>query len=587
MGKHNKYTLDKNKAFVNPYNFVQLSDGKNSRVVDKNYSSDLLSGVLNCRLTVKSPLAILDTDNRSEDKKGHPAYSFYRIDNKCAIPGSSIRGCVRSMYETVTNSCLSTLAENSFLSNRVQPKDVYKPGILMKKDGGWDLFKAERLCVKDKASNPDGFRGISVGGEFLKLGDPVVCREMDGFAEDINKYDGEDAKYFLYVGEKFSKKKYESVFKKGKQIDVDEDELKAAINGLRYGVFNNYQNPSINRNLNKDHTGYKAFEEAEEKGVIPVWYSRSGKILSLSMAAIGRKVYHHTVSDLVGDYYKPCEPTKGERLNVCPACRLFGSEKKDGLGSRIRFSDALIVGEEKLKENVTLKELATPRPGYLQFYALKGIDYDESGAMIRGRKFYWHNPQACKSEEPYCAKEETKRNATVELMEAGEFSFNVYFDGITEEELKSLEWILCLSDNSKDSRICYKIGHGKPLGLGSVKICVEKESIRSFSPEGGYLMSASDNISFDNDSPQIVDDDAWSQLEKILNFDFLEGADIKYPYVCPESGDCQGRANDSANHHWFSENKSKANGNVPKLLPSLESGNEKRDFELHPYKFNK
>ena len=94
--------------------------------------------------------------------------------------------------------------------------------------------------------------------------------------------------------------------------------------------------------------------------------------------------------------------------NLCPACRLFGfvggkkSADENNAGGkfagRITVTDAIHqmpenqTVENVIKRNVLLKELSSPKPSFLPFYSVDGKSFDDQGASIRGRKFYWHNP---------------------------------------------------------------------------------------------------------------------------------------------------------------------------------------------------
>ena len=44
--------------------------------------------------------------------------------------------------------------------------------------------------------------------------------------------------------------------------------------------------------------------------------------------------------------------------------------------------------------------------------------------------------------------------------------------------------MLTLGENSESGTKWYKIGHGKPIGLGSVKIVIDKAQDRSFGEDG-------------------------------------------------------------------------------------------------------
>ena len=116
---------------INPYNFVPLGSGPKrstppqwERLHDKNYS-----GVLVCELSPLRPLISLDHEeqrrnnkthtlvdekgNRLKNKKGKEyepikVFRFLRnSQNQPILQGTTLKGLIRSIYETLTDSCLT------------------------------------------------------------------------------------------------------------------------------------------------------------------------------------------------------------------------------------------------------------------------------------------------------------------------------------------------------------------------------------------------------------------------------------------------------------------------------------------------
>lgn len=107
--------MNNHPNFVNPYNFVPL-EGKCLR-----YAPMLgdLTGVIECTLTTLSPLFIPDTESK-EERNDIPSYKFFSYDGQTpVIPGSSIRGVVRGVYEAAFNGCLSALSSEHHLARRL------------------------------------------------------------------------------------------------------------------------------------------------------------------------------------------------------------------------------------------------------------------------------------------------------------------------------------------------------------------------------------------------------------------------------------------------------------------------------------
>ena len=147
-----EYDFNKNKVFVNPYNFIDV-DWNNTARADVKENEGNLTGVIKCKLTSVSPLAIPgDIIKRIPlgDDEYHYEYEFMKSPaGKYMIPGSSIRGVIRSVYEAVTNSCFVTANDNTTFTQRAQMRENGRP-YLLSFDGDskqWILEEAEKHLV--------------------------------------------------------------------------------------------------------------------------------------------------------------------------------------------------------------------------------------------------------------------------------------------------------------------------------------------------------------------------------------------------------------------------------------------------------
>lgn len=108
--------------FLNPYNFIRYLDAPK---VDAETPADQqllwrcpppphdryvgLSGQITCEVKAVTPLFVSDSHAIEEDDDGHKSYRFFEHEGKPALPASSLRGMVRSVFEVVTNSCFGVL----------------------------------------------------------------------------------------------------------------------------------------------------------------------------------------------------------------------------------------------------------------------------------------------------------------------------------------------------------------------------------------------------------------------------------------------------------------------------------------------
>ncbi|NOT61926.1 MAG: TIGR03986 family CRISPR-associated RAMP protein [Acidobacteria bacterium] len=94
--------------------------------------------------------------------------------------------------------------------------------------------------------------------------------------------------------------------------------------------------------------------------------------------------------------------------------------------------------------------------------------FSTPGNEIRGHKLYWHKGDA----KVPLADDKTKESqlTRIEPVKAGvRFGFRVHFENLRDYELGALAWALTLPGAAGKS-YCHKLGMGKPLGMGAVKL---------------------------------------------------------------------------------------------------------------------
>ena len=98
---------DGGKAFINPYTFVPLPD-KVKRNKPHGHARAVeggLTGYLDVEFAFRSPLMMPVDWNIPEET----TVTGTRIEERVTVPGSSVRGAVRSLFEVISSSCLSIL----------------------------------------------------------------------------------------------------------------------------------------------------------------------------------------------------------------------------------------------------------------------------------------------------------------------------------------------------------------------------------------------------------------------------------------------------------------------------------------------
>jgi len=88
---------------INPYNFV-LSDRPMGRDAPNTHECFRgYSGLITCRLETRSPIFTPAPAQRAAGSAAE--LRFFRIDNRPALPGSSLKGMIRSLTEAIANGC--------------------------------------------------------------------------------------------------------------------------------------------------------------------------------------------------------------------------------------------------------------------------------------------------------------------------------------------------------------------------------------------------------------------------------------------------------------------------------------------------
>ncbi len=592
--------------FVNPYNFIPLGSEK----AEQSRTKGDYTGVIEYSVLTKTPLFIPNTSTDQAFPSGvsdHKSYDFFsyedltgtNADRPCprpVIPGSEMRGMFRSLYEIMTDSCMSALDDDVILSKRTA--EVYKAGLLQRtgsgKSAAYQLIGAEDCIWRTKGKNstvdeenwdalkyynrecyiqekfPEGCR---VSFELMGnrgRGKPVALRVKKMSAQENVRVRGRMTGYVI-KGEKGpeqkpgrnrapSQKHCCHIFmpKKGKAI---RSSLKQEMENLD-NILKMYQ-----KNKADGNNGYveyerelRRFKNGEGEEFFPVYYSEEGGFLWLSPASITREAYSNRLKDLAGSY-RSCS----QKEKLCPACALFGTLGKEfAVSSKLRFADLECEEQDTYQgyyEPVTtLYPLSSPKLNNMEFYVKrpKGAvfwtyDYylDAKGKLhanrpeINGRKFYWHQMDM----NLPSGVEKTNQNMTVRPLKKGvSFHGKLYFRQISEKELKQLIWLLNGGDGAElsEKQYGYRLGAAKPFGLGSIAVCVENVKLRKVQTENGRIDIC--ETEYKEETPDSVfEKEKVVQFKKCMNFRAVEGETVAYPFSGEQNSCTEG-------FQWFVDN---------------------------------
>ena len=553
--------------FVNPYTFVPLPKGGAKRSDCTEATEPVFSGEIKCRLITKTQIAVPDIlknpvpDNveRTEPKK----YDFFTLNGKAAIPGSGIRGVIRSVFEVLTDSCMHLNdKDDDYFHTRLNKT---KPGIIT-----YDPVKREYTLHNSKrVRDKTGIRhktGDKVRFD-TKSGNGQASELVDSFSTS-GRYQGVYLRVDTFgTGNKQSNPSVFRYIETGTKIDkVYIDRLKVNVEMYQGQYKAEYE------------SAIKAMETAG--GWLPVWYWQDMNTghYYLAPSQYSRAVFVKKPRDIVENAgMQACTSPKC----CCAACAMFGFIA-DGKGdsqshaSHVRFTDAICEQSDCFGGSYLLPVLSGPRLSSFEFY-LSGnernsLGPDSSNVTIAGRKFYWHAPQNVITKDDDFAKEHPKMATRMQLVKKGtEFTFSVFYDRITEDQLKKLVFALDLGENFAGSARCHKLGHGKPVGLGSVKITVDSITKRSFE-NGAYSVSdiTEETVGTANTGMFQPTPEFNAFITKVVNLNYAAKKEVDYPRETA-GGDI---------FTWFADNRGslrsegyiRLNNHLPKITdadPSL------------------
>lgn len=477
-------------GFINPYNFVSFGPEIKVRLEPpshENFSG--LSGKIVCELENITPLCIPDPEATEEigigigDKK-RKQKPFLMMNEQPALPGSSLKGMLRSVAEAVTDSCMSILTENMavFRDNRQWVPESRQVGKLLNKIsegkptpvgmgnlGGVDVTKIvfPKRGLFNQIDRPYSPRGTNQAAQ----GKPIPEEVRRNYEQMIND-------------ENFTLKE------RGKDARPPD---------------------ARQREWLKDY-------EAKLPDSLPYWWLRINN--QNQVTQFGRNFRYKWAYDprqAVPERYHPCHDPADK---LCPACALFGmagesnqpGEEGDvrAVAGRVHVSFGTWLGQGPQKDKKPdlqwvndLKILGAPHPSCRSFYlhpSRRGRFYlgrrgtaDQvtepaeefletntiKPTQARGRKFYWHHTKAWDGRRlEYLQIKQNKngrvprtdQNSKVQvLMPGGHFQFSLRFENLSEWELGLLLWTLALPDVANGA---HHLGLGKPVGLGTCKVKV-------------------------------------------------------------------------------------------------------------------
>lgn len=232
-------------------------------------------------------------------------------------------------------------------------------------------------------------------------------------------------------------------------------------------------------------------------------------IQKLYPVMISRELYEKSPTELLPASLHPTT----DRSGLSPAERVFGwVGEKQAFNGQLRVGPATCnQGSQAIEslgtDGFPLAILGQPKPEQALFYCAgdkqgnplptgtqKRCGYQNPAQGLRGRKFYPHhahlvnnaywsdvaantggpfvvNGQSCfyESRRPNDKRDNQNRSIKGWIKPNQSFTFDIQVTNLSKVELGALLWLLNLGDG-----YCHRLGGGKPLGFGSVKLSIKE-----------------------------------------------------------------------------------------------------------------
>lgn len=537
--KHIKEVPESRRAIA-PYNFVELPDVvvPAEEIPPLNqYHSNRHTGKIECVLSTDSPLYIRcgmtpenfakfsgkDDDLSDEQKKQKREimadFFQYPTSQRPVLPGSSLRGMLRTLVEIVGYCKLTKVSEQQrFFFRAVAAKgddplaNPYKnllknvkAGYLVQQGYQWYIRPAKKVInnlsfiwvkeefltnVKLIKMNEAGYKpqyiDISFEGSSIK-NNRTFAKNV---SQDIEAY--RDKGVLVTSGNMLESTDKSSSLNRKNHCIVFAPDPKAKLIPIDENAIDDYCN-----NLT-DFQKKPPFDK--ETGVLkdgrPIFYcepsNKDGKVTRFGHCPNFRIAYIPKGCDRAASVLDFIPPNLRDPNTRDLAEAIFGfvqeekQEENQTQAGRVFIGDAIcqqsinddIWWTGNLEKSMTPLILASPKPTTFQHYLVQTTadkkelkHYGSEPAketVIRGHKLYWHKGGKPSIKLPENQDVSESQSTDIKPIKSGvSFNFTIHFENLSAIELGALLWVLNLA---ADPKYRLSLGMGKPLGMGAVKI---------------------------------------------------------------------------------------------------------------------
>jgi CRISPR-associated protein (TIGR03986 family) len=418
--------VDDNRTARAPYNFIPLPEKVVTLHVDELpdqgiYDPELHTGYIDCELTTSSPVYVRagltpDQANANKESKDLPDFFYMNNRNQPIIPGSSLRGMLRTLVEIVTFSKIGAVSKTPLVYRSVggtTNHDAHYRDMMMRLDreeksgknmkfytplmrGGYMVQLGPKDWAIQPAKEIGGTTYAHIGineDKFRKLKRLKNCQNAFEIFIQTGPYQYQDVRGgFLKI--KFSKVTESASepgsglrsatlarsgwmnSKKSEAVIYERDEKAALL------ILSDEQVSAYQEQVSKEQEKLLGKHGALNDGQ-PVFYiEKDGKVVFFGHTRMFRMPYPNSPFDYIPDYARTEDEVKNPNL-VDFAEAMFGytrkaekgTQKQRAYAGRIFCGDAVLSEEQNdiwlSSSSVTPKILSGPKPTTFQHYLVQ------------------------------------------------------------------------------------------------------------------------------------------------------------------------------------------------------------------------
>lgn len=480
------------------------------------YHEGLYTGHIDLNIEALSPLYIRDAYNKDEEKRVVEAKAggdkwenpdFFSPGGIPKIPGSSLRGMVRNLveivsysqmefvddttlyYRSVADECKS-IREHYFDTmgqrgrNQSNPGYKFKAGYLQRDNNGYKIIPAKEIAGK-QYERISPAKQLAFSFDWQADG-PCAgsCITVSGPAPN-----GKNKDWLIYP-----------VDNEVQPIKIMPWDLESYRNDINRYKDNNEKEKAEKRDGDLLRWLEVGEEKEDSEKMVPCFYIEWQDEKQKQHVSFGHTAYFRLPYRLsIKKHLPPAHQRDNEVLDFAKA--IFGDADK--FAGRVFFEDAKIDSchQDKVTGKVVSpKILSNPKPTTFQHYLKQGnrtkdnlFHWDDKDAPLSGYKLYWHRKTPQSGDHGFgrlsdpgdryngktpqsgdhgweatpeeVEKAKTQYTKIKPINTGATFSGRIRFENLSDIELGALLFVLDLPEGC-----AHKIGMGKPLGLGSIKI---------------------------------------------------------------------------------------------------------------------